>query len=304
MAFLQKLRQALSPTAKKLQSVLGGMGGGQQPWGKSLVEALVLADVSLAVAERLVAQLPRKIKNSQEATAELAKAIGALLQPAERSLHDLLTVDDHSIRPKVILMVGVNGTGKTTSLSKLAKLAAENGARPLLVAADSFRAAGVEQLQLWAKKLSIDFFAGSGTTDPAAIAFSAYHHAVNHGHHLVLIDTAGRLHTNKNLMAELEKIIRVLQKIDPALPQDVILNLDATTGQNALAQVDLFGASVPLSGLIITKMDGTAKGGIVVSIINRKPLPLYALGVGEKPDDLDQFSAKDFATSLVGYQPD
>ncbi|MGI9461560.1 MAG: signal recognition particle-docking protein FtsY [Alphaproteobacteria bacterium] len=303
MNFLKKLKTALAPSSGKLlDSIKLGFKTSNQNWqaiNQHLTDALIMADITPSLAATIGNKLPKNITTSDQAIESLISIISDMLMPFEKNLHDLITPLK---KPRCLLMVGVNGTGKTTTLAKLAELAKTQQQKPLLVAGDSFRAAGSAQLESWATKLNIPCWSGAeqNTNDTAAIAHGGYHHALEQGYDIVLIDTAGRLHTNNNLMAELEKIVRVLKKIDPALPHDNLITLDATTGQNASTQVDMFQKSTPLDGMVITKMDGLAKGGMVVSILARHQLPLYALGVGEKPADLDQFYAKQFAKSLFG----
>ncbi len=303
MSFLKKLQQALQPSGNQLVSALkAGFKKGNKNWqdiARHLVDALIMADIPPQLAQNIVDKLPSNIESSEEATAKIINIITTMISPFEKKIDDLFSLGLDA-KPAVLLMVGVNGTGKTTTLAKLTALAQAAGLKTLLVAGDSFRAAGSSQLISWAKKLQVDYWDGEkqNSTDPAAIAHGGYNHAVAQGHQLVLIDTAGRLHTNSNLMAELEKIVRVLKKIDPNLPHSCLITLDATTGQNASTQVEMFQKVAPLTGMVITKMDGLAKGGMVLSILQKHGLPLYALGVGEKPEDIDQFDAAQFAKSL------
>jgi fused signal recognition particle receptor len=212
-----------------------------------------------------------------------------------------LTMDD-SKKPFVILVAGVNGTGKTTTIGKMAKRLAEEGAQVTLAAGDTFRAAAIEQLRIWADRAKARFVATKAGGDAAGLAFEALEKARADGSDILLIDTAGRLQNKAGLMAELEKIARVIKKLDPSAPHAVLLVLDATTGQNALSQVEAFSASVPLTGLVMTKLDGTAKGGILVALAGRFGLPVHYIGVGEGEDDLQPFVARDFARALVGAE--
>jgi fused signal recognition particle receptor len=203
-------------------------------------------------------------------------------------------------RPHVILVVGVNGVGKTTTIGKLAKSFRDEGRRVVLGAGDTFRAAAVEQLQIWGRRTDTPVVAKDQGADSAAVAYEAVALAREQNADVVLIDTAGRLHTKSNLMDELKKIVRVIQKADPSAPHDVVLVLDGTTGQNAHQQLEVFRTMAPISGLIVTKLDGTAKGGVVVALAEKFKLPIYAIGVGETAEDLKPFAAEDFARSLVG----
>ena len=200
----------------------------------------------------------------------------------------------------MILVVGVNGTGKTTTIGKLAQQLREQGKSVMLAAGDTFRAAAIDQLKLWGERTGASVVAQDTGTDPAAVAFDALERARAEQTDVLLIDTAGRLHNKADLMAELEKVIRVLRKIDPDVPHEVLLVLDATTGQNAHAQVETFKELVAVSGLIVTKLDGSARGGVIVGLADRFGLPIYAIGVGEGADDLRPFAAQDFADSLLG----
>ena len=203
-------------------------------------------------------------------------------------------------KPFVVLVVGVNGNGKTTTIGKMAHQLVGQGKRVLVVAADTFRAAAVEQLQQWSTRAGCDFWRGAQNADPASVAYAGLEKALADGADVVFIDTAGRLHTKENLMAELSKITKVLGKLLPRAPHAVIQVLDATTGQNALAQVKAFGTVAGVTGLVVTKLDGTAKAGIVVALAEQFKLPIHAIGVGEGAEDLQPFKAEDFARALVG----
>jgi fused signal recognition particle receptor len=200
----------------------------------------------------------------------------------------------------VVLVVGVNGSGKTTTIGKLAKYYTDQGKKVSMAAADTFRAAAVEQLQIWGKRTGCPVLAREQGADPAGLAYDALTAAQARGDDLLLIDTAGRLHNKADLMAELQKMVRVLKKKDPTAPHDVLLVLDATVGQNALTQTDLFKQLIGVSGLVLTKLDGTARGGVLVALAERFGLPVHAIGVGESADDLRPFDARNFARSLVG----
>ncbi len=253
---------------------------------------------------RLRAGLSRK-RLDPEAGADavrnaLAEDITAILEPVARPLEDLIP---GGAGPRVILVAGVNGTGKTTTIGKLAARFGEAGHSVLLAAADTFRAAAIEQLQLWGERTGVPVVSGEQGGDPAAIAFDAIEQARANGTDVLLIDTAGRLHNKADLMAELEKIVRVLAKVDPDAPHEVLLVLEATTGQNAHAQVETFRDLVNVTGLIVTKLDGSARGGVIVGLADRFALPIYAIGVGEGVDDLRPFSAPVFARDLLGLEP-
>ena len=266
-----------------------------------LEEALIRADMGAAQSARIAAAVAKNRYDAEISGAELksvlAAEIAALLTPIQQPLR----VEDDK-KPFVILVAGVNGTGKTTTIGKLAKRLAEEGAKVTLAAGDTFRAAAIEQLRVWADRARAEFVATKPGGDAAGLAFEALEKARTNGSDILLIDTAGRLQNKTGLMAELEKIARVIKKLDPSAPHAVLLVLDATTGQNAISQVEAFSASVPVTGLVMTKLDGTAKGGILVALAGRFGLPVHYIGVGEGEDDLQPFVAADFARALVGIE--
>ena len=229
----------------------------------------------------------------------LAREIEAVLAPVARPL-----AVDGAGRPHVVLVVGVNGSGKTTTIAKLAALMQREGKSVMLAAGDTFRAAAIEQLEVWGRRIGAPVVAGEVGGDPSAVAFDALKRAQAEGIDVLFVDTAGRLQNKAHLMAELEKIVRVLGKCAPGAPHDVLLVLDATTGQNALQQVAVFREAAGVTGLVMTKLDGTARGGILVAIAARHGLPVHAIGVGEGLDDLDAFDAGDFARALAGISQD
>lgn len=268
---------------------------------ESLEELLITGDLGVKLASRWVGDLRAKRLN-QEMTLEelksfLADEIVKLLEPLAHPLRL-----DPSLKPHVVLVVGVNGSGKTTTIGKLASLWKQQGLAVQLVAGDTFRAAATEQLQVWANRLHIPLKkgeAGEKPADSAGLCFEALTEARKAGTDVLLIDTAGRLHNKSDLMAELQKITRVMKKIDPSAPHTVLLVLEAATGQNAHNQVRIFQEMVGVTGLILTKLDGTAKGGVVCSLAESFGLPIHALGVGERIEDLQEFTAQAFANSLL-----
>ncbi|MEP2456716.1 signal recognition particle-docking protein FtsY, partial [Roseibium sp.] len=225
----------------------------------------------------------------------LSVVVEKVLEPVARPL-DL----NRGKSPHVVLMVGVNGTGKTTTIGKLSQKLASEGKTVMLAAGDTFRAAAVEQLKIWGQRTGAEVVARETGADAAGLAFDAMKAAKEKGVDVLLIDTAGRLQNKTELMDELEKVIRVIKKLDPDAPHDVILTLDATTGQNALSQVEIFGKVAGVTGLVMTKLDGTARGGILVAIAAKNQLPVHFIGVGEGVEDLEPFSAKDFASAIAG----
>jgi fused signal recognition particle receptor len=252
-----------------------------------------------AVARRVIASF-RRTRFGREVTdaevrASLAEEIAAILAPVARPL-----VLDATKKPHVVLVVGVNGSGKTTTIGKMALQYKRAGKRPVLVAGDTFRAAAVEQLQIWGERTGAPVVAGAQNADAAGLAFDALTRAAADSADVLLIDTAGRLHNKAALMEELAKVIRVLRKQDASAPHSVLLVLDATTGQNAVQQVRVFRDMVAVTGLVVTKLDGSARGGIVVALAEEFGLPVHAVGVGEKAEDLQAFEALDFARGLVG----
>ena len=262
-------------------------------------EALIRADMGAGPAKKLAAAVARNRYDAEisesELRAVLGREIALLLAPIQKPL----TMDETK-KPFVILVAGVNGTGKTTTIGKMAKRLAEEGAKVTVAAGDTFRAAAIEQLKVWADRAKAQFVATKPGGDAAGLAYEALEKARADGSDILLIDTAGRLQNKAGLMAELEKIARVIKKLDASAPHAVLLVLDATTGQNALSQVEAFGAAVPLTGLVMTKLDGTARGGILVALAARFALPVHYIGVGEGEDDLQPFVAADFARALVG----
>lgn len=266
---------------------------------RTLEDALIRADLGTALAHEVAADVGTKRYDMEISAHELkkllAESITKFLQPSVKEF-----VIDPACKPFVVLVAGVNGTGKTTTIGKLAARLAADGRKVWMAAGDTFRAAAIDQLKIWGERAHVPVFAREPGADAAALAFDAFAQARAQGADVLLIDTAGRLHNKAGLMAELQKIARVLKKIDPSAPHAVLLVLDATTGQNAISQVEAFKDAVPLTGLVMTKLDGTAKGGILIALAHRFALPIYFVGVGETVSDLQPFDAKDFATALTG----
>lgn len=265
---------------------------------EELETALLMADTGVKATEHLLEDLRRRVKSSMATEASqvkalLADAITDLLRPLEKAL----VIGEHT--PTVIMVTGVNGAGKTTSIGKLTKHLANEGASVLLAAADTFRAAAREQLLVWADRNTVEIVSQEGG-DPAAVSFDAVNAGKARGKDVVLVDTAGRLPTQLHLMDELKKIKRVVNRADATAPHEVLLVIDGNTGQNALAQVKAFDETLGLTGLIVTKLDGTAKGGVLCAIARERPIPVYFIGVGEKLEDLETFKAREFAQALLG----
>ena len=300
--FLSRLRQGLARSSARITESLGAVFVRRKLDDAALAEledVLVAADLGTEVAARVIAAFRRsrfgREVTDQEVREALAAEIAAILAPVALPL-----TPDPAHRPHVVLVVGVNGTGKTTTIGKLALQYREQGLRPVLVAGDTFRAAAVEQLQIWGERTGAPVIAGPANTDAAGLAFGALTRARADGADILLIDTAGRLHNKAALMEELRKIIRVLKKQDATAPHSVLLVLDATTGQNALNQVEVFKEMVDVTGLVVTKLDGSARGGVVVALAEAFALPVHYVGVGEQAGDLRPFEAEAFARGLVG----
>ena len=265
---------------------------------EQLEEVLIQADMGVETAMRVSAALAEgnfgRRLSVPEIKGLLAREIAAILEPVARPL------PLYASRPQVVLVVGVNGSGKTTTIGKLAAQFRTAGKQVMIAAGDTFRAAAVEQLQVWGQRAGVPVMTAPEGSDPASLAHDALTRARAEGADLLMIDTAGRLQNRDDLMAELAKIVRVLRKIDPEAPHNTLLVLDATTGQNALSQVEVFRRIADVSGLVMTKLDGTARGGVLVALADRFGLPIHAIGVGEQIDDLAPFDPEEFARALVG----
>ncbi|MFN4203494.1 MAG: signal recognition particle-docking protein FtsY [Tabrizicola sp.] len=267
---------------------------------ESLEELLIQADMGVETAVRVTANIAegrfgRKI-STRELRAALAGEVARIMEPVARPM------PLYPQKPQVVLVVGVNGSGKTTTIGKLASQFKAAGKQVVIAAGDTFRAAAVEQLQIWGKRAGVPVLTAPEGSDPASLAFDALTKARAEGADLLMIDTAGRLQNRADLMEELAKIVRVIRKVDPAAPHNTLLVLDATTGQNALTQVEIFRKIADVSGLVMTKLDGTAKGGVLVALADRFGLPIHAIGVGEQIDDLAPFDPEEFAKALVGAE--
>ena len=305
LGFFSRLKEGLTRSTQKLTGGITAVFTKRQLDDAALdelEELLIAADLGPDAAARIIAsfrasRFGREVTDA-EVKAALAEEVAAILAPVAQPL-----VIDRTLHPHVILVVGVNGTGKTTTIGKLALQYKQDGMRPMLVAGDTFRAAAVEQLQVWGQRTGAPVVSGPPNSDAAGLAFNALAQARAEGADVLLIDTAGRLHNKGALMEELAKIIRVIQKQDPTAPHSVLLVLDATTGQNAVEQVRVFSDIVAVTGLVVTKLDGSARGGIVVALAEAFGLPVHAVGVGEQAGDLRPFDAMDFARGLVGADP-
>ncbi len=298
---LTKLSEGLRRSSSRLADGLAGLAKRKidRESLEELEELLITSDMGAKVAARIAKafskdRFDREI-SGDEIKAALASEVAAILKPREK-------IVDFSVgpRPRIVLFVGVNGSGKTTTIGKVAAKLSAQGANVLLAAGDTFRAAAVEQLRVWADRAGAGFISKPHGADAAGLSYEAVEMARKEDRDLVLIDTAGRLQNKTQLMDELSKVVRAIRKVDPTAPHDVILVLDATVGQNALGQVEAFRDTAGVTGLVMTKLDGTAKGGVLVAIAEKFDLPIHFVGVGEKAEDLHPFSADTFARALVG----
>lgn len=294
---LSKTKEALFGGISKL---FGGKSSVDSETLDALEEALISADVGVATAVRLVGAVEERVARDKYVSEDDLKAlIRAELADQFAAWADVKPIEVPSGQPRVVLVVGVNGVGKTTSVGKLAKKYRSEGQAVVLGAADTFRAAAVDQLRIWAERSGATFIEKGMNTDPAAVAYAAAEAGARNGGGVVLVDTAGRLHNKVNLMNELGKIRRVMDKIVPGAPHETWLVLDASTGQNAVNQAVEFSKVTPLTGLVLTKMDGTARGGVVLAIAEKLRVPVRYIGVGEGVDDLQEFDAKEFLSALL-----
>ncbi len=301
MGLFGRLKESLSKTRKnfveKIDSIVTGRKVIDEDLYEELEEALIQADVGIDAALELVGNLrvevkKRRLSNPEELYAVLKELIQAILGEETNALNIA------GARPAVIMVVGVNGVGKTTTIGKLAHYYKENGKSVLLSAADTFRAAAIDQLEIWGNRVGAAVIKHSEGSDPAAVAFDSLHAAQARKMDVLIVDTAGRLHTKTNLMEELKKVHRVLSREMSDAPHEVLLVLDATTGQNAISQARLFKEAVGVTGLVLTKLDGTAKGGVVIAIKQGLDIPIKMIGVGEGIDDLRPFNAREFVEAL------
>ena len=300
-SFIQKLGLGLKKSSQKISNGLSDIFTKKKLSSDTLddlSDVLLSADMGTTATQKIIDSLAKKRLNKDLTIAEikqaLAEEVALLLAPCEKKL-----IIDENKKPFVILMVGVNGAGKTTTIGKLAAKFKAQGKKISFIAGDTFRAAAVEQLSVWGERNSIRVYKGAAGCDAAGLCYDGLQEALKQGDDIVFIDTAGRLQNKSGLMDELKKIIRVIQKVIPSAPHQTILTLDATTGQNALDQVQTFSTITDISGLIITKLDGSAKGGILAAIAGQCPKPVYYIGIGEGIDDLDEFSAQAYAQNLI-----
>lgn len=300
-SFFQKLGFGLKKTSGKISSGISDIFTKRKVDTQTLEELeelLITSDIGIKAAAKIINAFGKRRLDKdicdEEIRQELAADMEQILTPCQQPLQT-----DADKKPFVILMVGVNGAGKTTTIGKLAAKFLKEGKKVSAIAGDTFRAAAVEQLQVWGERNKIRVFAGKPGCDAAGLCFDGLKEAQNQGDDIVFIDTAGRLQNKANLMEELKKVVRVIKKQIPDAPHATLLTIDATTGQNALSQVQVFKEMVDVTGLVITKLDGSSKGGILVAIAEEMPTPIHYVGIGESIDDLDEFNARDFAKSLM-----
>jgi fused signal recognition particle receptor len=302
LTLFERLKAGLSRSTAGLSDSITGIFTDRKLDASTLAEleeALIRADLGAAQADAICRAIAQDRFDASISDYDLKRLLSAEIEKILKPIQKPLTADKAK-SPFVILMVGVNGTGKTTTIGKLGKRFARERLKVMLAAGDTFRAAAIEQLKIWGERIGAEVVAGAQGADAAGLAFDALSRARAEKADVLLIDTAGRLQNKAGLMAELEKIIRVIKKVDPTAPHAVLLVLDATTGQNAIAQVEAFKNTAALTGLIMTKLDGTAKGGILVALAAKFGLPVHFIGVGEGEDDLQVFDAANFAKILTG----
>ena len=304
MGFFNKIAEGLKKTRDsmmgKVDALINSFTKIDEDFFDELEESLIMADVGAVTSARICENLRKKVK--EEGLSDPSAVKGAL----KEIIAQMLAGDEAlnlSTKPSIILVIGVNGVGKTTTIGKLAHNLHEDGKKVLLAAADTFRAAAIDQLQIWADRAGVDLVKHGEGSDPAAVVFDAINAGKARGCDVVICDTAGRLHNKKNLMDELSKIARVIDREAPGSAKEVLLVLDATTGQNALNQAKLFQEAAGLTGIILTKLDGTARGGVVIGIKEELNIPIKYIGVGEQIDDLRPFDSKEFVEALFEDSP-
>ena len=301
MGFFDKLKNGLSKTKtsfnEKINNVFSTFRKVDEDLLEKLEEALIMSDVGMETSERIIAELRNKVKKEKIEDADqvkeaLRQIIKEIFDSVDSSLHLETT-------PSVILVVGVNGVGKTTSIGKIANRLKKDGKKVVIAAADTFRAAAVEQLEIWAKRADCEIVKRHEGSDPASVVFDAIKITKERNADVLICDTAGRLHNKKYLMDELIKIKKIVDRELPDCSKEVLMVLDATTGQNAIMQVKAFKETVDINGLILTKLDGTAKGGAVIGIVSENEMPVKFIGVGEQIDDMEKFNSTDFVNALI-----
>ena len=306
MSWLKKLTEGLKKTSSSAKNKISGIFIEKKidaDTMESLEEALISSDLGVSASQKIVKEFEKnysgKTSNQEELLEALSKSITNILEPLEK---ELIVSDDY--HPHIMMLVGVNGSGKTTTAGKLAKRFSQQGKKVILVAADTFRAAAIEQLKGWAEKTSVELISAERGADPAALVYQSIEKARIQKTDLILIDTAGRLQNRIELMEELAKIVRVIKKLEPEAPHDSLIVLDGTVGQNALSQLKAFLDVAAITGLIMTKLDGSARGGVLVALAEEFGLPIHLIGVGETAEDLQDFNAIAYSRALLGLTLD
>ena len=301
MGFFEKLKQGLTKTKDsvndKINNVFSNFRKVDEDLLEELEEALIMSDIGIETSTKIIENLRQRIKKEKVEEAEQVKEL------LREEIKNILETTDNSLKletkPSVILVIGVNGVGKTTSIGKMAARLAKNGKKIVVAAADTFRAAAVEQLEIWTKRAGAEIVKREEGVDPASVVYEAINKTKQNNADILIIDTAGRLHNKKYLMDELNKIQKVVNKEMPEASKEVLLVIDATTGQNAISQVKAFKEQADITGIVLTKLDGTAKGGAVVGIVQENKIPVKFIGVGEQIDDMEIFNAEDFAKAII-----
>jgi len=300
MGLFDRLKEGLTKTRKgitqKIDQILVGFGKIDEELFEELEEALITSDIGVETSLKIIEGVKRKVRENKITDPLMVKEL------IKEELIEILGSEENKLdiepSPAVIMIIGVNGVGKTTSIGKIAAILKKKGKKVMLAAADTFRAAAIDQLQIWADRVGVDIIKQAEGSDPASVIYDAIHAARARKVDVLICDTAGRLHTKKNLMEELKKISRIIEREMPDARRENLLVLDATTGQNAVSQAKTFSEVADLTGIVLTKLDGTAKGGIVISIKSELNIPVKLIGVGEQIDDLQPFSARDFVEAL------
>ena len=301
MGFFDKLKQGLNKTKtsfdEKINNVFSSFRKVDEEFLDELEEVLIMSDIGMDTSVKIISNLRERIKKEKIQDEEQVK------QVLREEMQKILDVTDKSLhlntKPSVILVVGVNGVGKTTSIGKMANRLAQDGKKVVVAAADTFRAAAVEQLEIWAKRAGADIVKREEGVDPASVVFDAIRKARETEADILIVDTAGRLHNKKYLMDELNKIQKVINKEMPDSDKEVLLVIDGTTGQNAISQVKAFKQEADITGIVLTKLDGTAKGGVVIGIVEENQIPVKFIGVGEQIDDMEIFNSQDFVKAII-----
>lgn len=301
MGFFDKLKNGLNKTKtsfdEKINNVFKNFRKVDEEFLDELEEVLIMSDIGMDTSIKIISNLRERIKkekiqDEEEVKQALREEMQKILDGADKELH-------LNTKPSVILVVGVNGVGKTTSIGKMANRLAKDGKKVVVAAADTFRAAAVEQLEIWAKRAGADIVKRDEGVDPASVVFDAIKRTRENGADVLIVDTAGRLHNKKYLMDELNKIQKVINKEMPEADKEVLLVIDGTTGQNAISQVKAFKQETDITGIVLTKLDGTAKGGVVIGIVEENKIPVKFIGVGEQIDDMEIFNSEDFVKAII-----